>query len=253
MRRNGPMKAFIADGEGYARARLAAILEHVHGCRVVATTSDGVETIERLSEFTPDILLMDVKLPTIDGLEIARSLKENGSVTPHIVFVTLYRDYAIEALNMNASGYLIKPILQSQLDTVIANIYRTGFMSIQEQESRGCSRICCKEGDTVELIRVKDILFFQAESKETAVYHLGGKSIVKETLNSLEKRVGKTFMRVHRSVLMNTDYVRSLQILKNGSGLLLLHEHQVPIAVSRRHVSPLKRFFYDRHGDPDDD
>lgn len=237
-----PMRLLIADDEAPARARLARLLAGIEGCELCGQAATGMEALELAAQHKPDIVLLDVRMPGMDGLETARHL---GGLEPPpaVIFTTAYDEYALRAFDSGAVDYLVKPIRAQRLADALARAARPTRAQLQEaavgaqsprQHVSGTAR------GKLELVPVADVICFVAESKYTCVRHTGGELLIEESLKSLESEFAGRFVRIHRNALVALDRVASLEQDADGAKLVL-HDGQGELKISRRNLATLKK------------
>ncbi|MFY0700561.1 MAG: response regulator, partial [Bermanella sp.] len=180
------MNVLIVDDEELARSRLQRFVESEQLGTVIAVASNGVQAIEAVETFLPDVVLMDIQMPTMDGLEAARHLTQLDT-PPAIIFCTAYDEYAIEAFNVQAVGYLLKPVRKEELKTAFSRldkINKAQSLALNKETSR--SHISAKTHQGLELVAVENIILFKAEQKYISVIHKNGEVLIDEPLKDLE-------------------------------------------------------------------
>jgi two-component system response regulator AlgR len=241
------MKVLIVDDEPPARDRLCRLLEEDGQHEVVGEAGNGAEALELAARLNPDAILLDIRMPGMNGIETARHLNESGSA-PAVVFTTAYDEYAIEAFEANAIGYVLKPVRRERLDAALKQAARlnndvlvdTGLQAgLPGQRRHVCSRI---HGE-LKLIPVTDIWYFVADQKYVTVVHENGSDLIDDSLKSLEAEFADRFVRIHRSAMVAVDAIETLK--KDASGrtrvILRAGTGDEELFVSRRHVADLKR------------
>jgi two-component system response regulator AlgR len=200
------MKAFIVDDEPPARARLASLLEELGGVEVVGEAGDGRTAVEIVARLQPDIVLLDISMPLMSGLEAARHLTTLES-SPAVIFCTAYDEHALEAFEANAIDYLVKPIRLERLKGAIerARRYSSGAVARVQAAApvpRARTHLCARVRGNLVLVQVSDIQYLLAEDKYTVVHHAHGDVLIEEPLKSLEAEFGERFVRIHRNCLV---------------------------------------------------
>lgn len=239
------MEILIADDEPLARQRLARLIEKLPNCRLLEQqASNGQQALELCAELKPDILLLDIRMPCLDGLQVAAKLSKQAEA-PAIIFCTAHDEFALEAFQVNAIGYLVKPIRLEPLAQALRQATRLsqGQVAAISDDVEGDdirSHISAKTHKGIELIALQDIYFFQADQKYVTVHHHTGETLIDESLKALEHEFGHCFTRIHRSTLVNINYIERLQRNDDGHYELYLKHSEQPLSVSRRHVSPVK-------------
>lgn len=239
------MKILIADDEPLARQRLARMAAQLPGCQVLAEqATNGQQAIELCNRLQPDILLLDIEMPELDGLAVASILGRQASA-PAIIFCTAHDSFALPAFAVNAQGYLVKPVRMEQLQQAIEHAARLNPMQLatlrkQSADSRTRTHISSTTHKGIECVALSDILYLEAEHKYVTVYHLAGRTLIDEPLKALESEFPDLLIRIHRSILVNRSFIERLERYGTGQHLLFLKDHEQPLSVSRRHVSSLR-------------
>lgn len=238
------MKVLIADDEPLARDRLARMAAQLPGCEVLdEQAATGKQTLELCERLQPDILLLDIQMPEMDGLEVAAALSRKRS-PPAIIFCTAHDKFALPAFAVNALGYLVKPVRMEQLQQTMDRALRPNPMQ-QAALRRGSGQpparthISAKTHKGIECIALDEILYFLAEHKYVTIYHTKGETLIDESLKALENEFPRQLIRIHRSVLVNRDYIERM-VRSDGQQLLYLKGLQQPLIVSRRHASQVR-------------
>ncbi len=234
----------IVDDEAPARDRLRQMLEDVEGWSVIADASNGSEALELCERLSPTLLLLDIRMPGMDGLETARHLTalENA---PAVIFTTAYDDYAIEAFDAQAIGYLLKPVRSARLLRALeraARLTQPQLQALADDPHGPVARtaICVRKASGLQLIQLPEILFFQADQKYVTVRHLNGEELIDESLKNLALEFGDRFIRIHRNALVATDHLNRMTRNDIGQYEVWLKHCDQPLPVSRRHVTQVK-------------
>lgn len=239
------MRVIVCDDEPLARERLTRIIRE-EGHDVVAQATTGIEAIARVKETTPDIVLLDIRMPEMDGIRCAKELNELAQ-PPAIIFVTAYDHYAISAFKANAIGYLLKPANKEELIDALSRASTLNNAQLNEirrledptaQPMR--QHIAARTHRGIELIPLSDIYYFTADQKYVQVRHKNGTVLIDETLKELEAEFGTSFFRVHRNALINLDYVEMLESVDQGQYQVKFKNIDERLAVSRRHLPVLR-------------
>lgn len=240
------MNVLIVDDEPLARERLVRMLNTQGDMRVVGQAGNGQEAIRLAQEYSPDVVLMDVRMPGMDGLAAAQHLAELDP-PPAVVFCTAYGDYAVEAFSSQATGYLLKPVKQEDLAQALERSARVNKAQLSELRQMpgmalgGRTHIATKNRRRVDLIPVTDISLFQADQKYVTAYYEGGEALMDETLKDLEQEFEGRFVRVHRNALVSISHIEGLVKNNDGQYLVRLRGLDIRPQVSRRHATPLRK------------
>ncbi len=241
------MKVLIVDDEPLARERLRYMLDRIPDVTPLAEeAANGAEAVKLSEQLGPDIILMDIHMPSMTGLEAAAHISQL-EYPPAIIFCTAYEQHAIEAFQVQAVGYLLKPVKQSRLETALqqaSRVNRSQLSALQQQgddDSVLRTHISARTHKGLELIPVGEILYFLADNKYTTVCHQGGEVLIDEPLKSLQKQLGDQFVRIHRNALVARRAIESLTRTNEGIHEIRLRGVDKPLIVSRRHVALLRK------------
>lgn len=240
------MKILIVDDEPLARSRLQTLLAELPDTRVVGEAGNGRDALEMVQQQQPDVVLLDIRMPGMDGMEAATHLNKLPN-PPAIIFTTAYDQYALQAFKSRAVDYLLKPIKQQQLQQALAAATRLSRAQLQslaqmQQESQHPPQhISARVQGGVRLVPLDEVIYFLAEHKYVTVCHRGGEVLIEEPLKSLEQKFADRFIRVHRNALVAIQFIRELRRDSQGRGMLHLHHCDKPLEVSRRHLPQIRQ------------
>lgn len=248
------MRVLIVDDESLARERLHRIINDLPDYSVCAEASHGQQALELIAIKHPDIVLMDIRMPGMDGLEAAKLISQQKH-PPAVIFTTAYGEHALEAFSTYAQGYLLKPIRREALVQALekaCRISRAQLFNLNTSNSNAESNtpapvfIHAKIGSKLERIALDDVLYFRADQKYVTVRHLSGEVVIEDSLKSLSERFGKRFLRIHRNTLIAAQRLTALERGRDGQYYAQLTDLDTTLEVSRRHVSELKDFLRGR-------
>ncbi len=241
------MNILIVDDEMPARQRLRHLVEERGDLTVVGEAVNGIEAIDKVQALKPDVVLLDIRMPGMDGIEAARHL-DLLDEAPAVIFTTAFDEYAIQAFDARAIGYVLKPVRRERLYkalTQAARLTRGTLAEIgPEQENTGPrGHVCARVRDELKLIPVDDIAYFQADQKYTRVCHAEGDNLIDDSLKFLEQEFGDRFVRIHRSALVSIAHIEALEKTPEGQTRvrLRLDDGAVPLTISRRHLADVRR------------
>ena len=241
------LRVLIVDDEPPARELLRSMLKEIEGFEVAAEAENGRRALEMYDSLQPDIVLLDVRMPGIDGLEVARQLATLPE-PPAVIFITAFDEYAMQAFESEAIAYLLKPIRAEKLRTTLAKAGRLSRPQLQQvataaRENPRRSHIGVRGRDGLKLIPIEEVLCFQADQKYTTVKHRNGEDLIEDSLKTLEEEFDASFVRIHRNALVNTRYLE--RIARDASGQHFVHLRGLAEAleVSRRMAGDLKDRF----------
>ena len=243
------MKILIVDDEAPARDRLRQLLEESDDHNVVGDAANGHQALEMATELQPDVVLLDIRMPGLSGLETAHHFNalENP---PAVIFTTAYDEYAIDAFDAQAVGYILKPVRRERLAQALeraghlnaATLIAVGEKSGMEQRRR---HVCARVRGELRLILVEDIHYFHADQKYTRVCYGDGEHLIDDSLKQLEQEFGDDFVRIHRSALVAVSRIQALIRMDDGQMLVSLRDRgsteEDQLAISRRHLAEVRR------------
>jgi two-component system response regulator AlgR len=245
-----PLTIFMVDDEVPARNRLKELLAdcaHQFPLQLVGEACDGVEALNRLAETPAEVVLLDVRMPQMDGIELARHLNKLEH-PPVIIFTTAYDAYAIQAFEQHAIDYLLKPIRLGRLFDALSRArdavpIRTEVLRELTPEPR--SNLSAHERGRVLLIPIDQVLYLRAELKYVTVRTAEREYLIEESLTALEKEYAMRFVRIHRNCLVARNAISGFE--KGGdegeSGwLMILKGLQEKLPISRRQLGVVKDY-----------
>jgi two-component system response regulator AlgR len=237
------LRIFIADDEEPARERLKELLADVAAevpTRVVGEARNGLETIERLPGSGAQVLLLDIEMPGLAGLEVARHLARLDS-GPAVVFVTAHDRHAVEAFELNALDYLMKPVRAARLAAALRKAQAAGAPSAESlarADPRAREYLSVTERNRIVLVPVRDIVYLKAELKYVTLRTREREHLVEESLVALEREFAGSFVRVHRNCLVARAAIRGFERAATGEDeahwVVVLDGVPERLAVSRR-------------------
>lgn len=241
-----PLSVLIVDDELPARERLQRLVEELPGCNVAGVCSNGADALPLVGKLKPSVVLLDIRMPGMTGIEVARHLGALES-PPAIVFTTAYDEYALEAFESQAVGYLLKPVRSERLAQALKQASRLRapqLLGLGTPAAPLAARqhVAVRIRDELKLIPVKDIRYFRADQKYVTVRHGRGEDLIDESLKQLEEEFARDFVRIHRSLLVAIAHVEALE---RGGGddsyALRLRGEDEPLPVSRRQLGELRK------------
>ena len=243
------MKVLLVDDETPARERLRRLLSELPRYQICGEAGNGIAALAAVEREQPDIVLLDIRMPGMDGLETACRLGKLDN-PPAVIFTTAYGEHALEAFDVQAIGYLLKPIRKEHLITALANartLNRAQLANLTEAEPTGQRTfISARLADRLERILLDDVIYFQASHKYVTVRHRCGEAIIEEPLTFLETKFASRFLRIHRNALVAKTYLTGLEKTADGFFEVLFEVINDRLEVSRRHVTAVRQFLKSR-------
>jgi len=238
------MRILLVDDEAPARDRLRRLIAELGGHEVVGEAGDGASALRAVGALQPELVLLDVRMPGMSGLELAYHIATLEH-PPAVVFATAHDEFAIDAFDARAIGYLLKPVRAERLASALARaaqLKRDELDALADavggREAR--RHICARVRGELRLVPIEEVLYFRADLKYVTVRHLHGEVLIEESLKALEDEFAARFVRIHRNALVALDRVEALERDPEGHARLRLRGCDEPLEVSRRLVADLK-------------
>ncbi len=240
------LRVLIVDDEPPARERLRSLLAEIPDVEVVGEAVNGEQSLARTQELAPEVVLLDVRMPGMDGIEAARHLNALEE-PPAVIFTTAFDEYAINAFDAHAIGYLLKPIRKEKLAAALARAGRLTRPQLQKIAADGNDKrrthIAARHREGLRLIPIEEVQFFLAEQKYTTVRHLQGEDLIEDSLRALEEEFDSMFVRIHRNALVSVRYLERIERNAEGQYFVRLRGCEAPLQVSRRMAGELRDRF----------
>ena len=246
---NAAIPTFVVDDEPLARKRMMRLLRGDPDISVVGNFSSAAEAATHARELSPQLLLLDIRMPELDGFELVRSLAGLG-MNPYVIFVTAYSDRSMDAFAVGAIDYLLKPFdderfarALARAKSLIASGGSAGAIPVQRPFlAGGRTRLLLAERGKVVVLAMRDIEFVQAAAKYVKIYAAGRCYSFRQSLGQLENRLDPAcFVRVHRSTLVNVEHIAEMHPLFHGDYELILRRG-TRLTLSRRYRERLAPF-----------
>ena len=252
------MRVVIVDDEPLARERLRRLIAEFPGYEVVGEAGDGEAALEIIRDEEPDVVLLDVRMGMVDGLQVARAIAEE-EMPPAIIFITAYPEHALSAFDADADAYLLKPVRKEKLKEALQRVRKLSRAQKPSAVVAPGSRpkrefVLATTRDGLVRVPVDDIIYFLADQKYTTVCHLHGEVLIEESLKTLEDDFAPWFLRVHRKVLVATRFIAGLERGKTDDSQhwLRVRHALTLLPVSRRRLAEVRRFLTDDGGGEDE-
>lgn len=233
---NGLIRAIIVDDEPPARRRIHALLDREPDIEVVAECRDGREAIAAVQEAAPDLLFLDIQMPEASGFEVLAALEPERM--PAVIFVTAYDEYALQAFEVHALDYLLKPFdrerFAAALDRARKQIRRQRrgeldervlalLAGLREPQTKYLERLAVKTSGRIRFIEIGEVDFFDSEGNYVRVHTAERSYLLREALSTLEARLDpQRFLRIHRGTIVQLDRIQELEPLFKGEYVVIL-------------------------------
>jgi len=239
------MKILIVDDEQLARQRLMAMLTDMNKTYTVIEADNGVDALHHAQTEKPEIVMLDIRMPRMDGLESAFHMAAL-SPAPAVIFITAYDEHAIKAFEANAIDYLLKPVRADRLQQALDKaelVSRSRLVQLQQMQQIRPERthLSASSQGKIQLIPVAEIQCLRADQKYVTVYWNGRETLIDDPLKELEEEFAGRFLRIHRNALVSLTHIVGLEKNSEGNYLLGVKGLAEKLVVSRRHVADIKQ------------
>ena len=208
------IRTLLVDDEDLARSAMRRALESEHEIEVVGEAANGIEAIEAIAELRPDLVMLDIEMPGIDGFEVVQQLQ---NASPASVFVTAYDEYAVRAFEANAIDYLLKPVQPERLGRALARVREripradTKVREIARERSGPLRRIAARRGKRIVIVPLREVIRVEIEDKLVFAVTANDRMLVEKTISELEAMLEPSgFLRISRGELVNLEMVKEL-------------------------------------------
>ncbi len=231
------IRTLVVDDEPMARERILGLLAQEADVEVVGQCSDGRQAISAIQQLSPELVFLDVQMPAIDGFGVIRQV--GAERMPMVVFVTAYDEYALQAFEVHALDYLLKPFGRDRLQQCLDHArhqrdrHRAGELGksllalvqdFKPDQQKKQDRLVVKSGGRVFFVRTEDIDWIEAAGNYVRLHMKDQSHLFRETMNQMEARLDpQRFFRIHRSRIVNTERIKELQPWFNGEYVVVLH------------------------------
>lgn len=262
------LRTIVVDDEPLALDLLCSYLEEIPSVEIIARCKNGKEALEAAATLEPDLIFLDIQMPGMTGFDVAKNLQSDQ--TPLIVFATAYEQYAVDAFEIHAVDYILKPLDQERIELSIQRASErfskenqaelskakvlgaleqmeqreqsAGLKSEDQEADHSPGKIVVKDRDSINLIDQEDIAWIDAAGDYMCIHVDGETHIMRSTMKSLlEQLDDRLFKRVHRSTIVNTKHIKQIFPHTKGEYFLLIGEHD-RIKVSRNYREVVKEF-----------
>jgi two-component system response regulator AlgR len=245
-----PLKVLVVDDELPARRRLRELLADLSDrlpLQVVGEAANGRQALELAGMQNPDVVLLDIRMPEIDGIELARHLQKLAR-SPAIVFTTAFDAYAIKAFEVHAIDYLLKPIRAARLEQALARARAAApppDEALRTLRPQARTNLCAQERGRIHLIPVSEILYLKAELKYVTARTAAREYLIEESLTRLEQEFADHYVRIHRNCLVARAAIRGFERVQDegeGHWVVMLNGIEDKLDVSRRQQHVVREF-----------
>jgi len=227
------IRTLVVDDEPIARARVVSLLKEEADIEVIGECANGRQAMTAIESSSPDLLFLDIQMPEVNGLDLARTIQSTG--TPAVVFVTAYDEYALRAFEVHALDFLLKPFSAERFRSALGHAReqvsqrRKGATVPKADAERRAvrpNRLMIKSGGRIHFVRMADIDWCEAQGNYVRVHVGQQEHLVRDTMSHLESELDpQQFVRIHRSTIVNVDRIQEMQSSFNGEYVVLLHRH----------------------------
>jgi two-component system response regulator AlgR len=231
------LRILIIDDEVPARNRLRRMLAEVPAVHVAGEAATGQEALRLIPQTAPDVLLLDISMPGMDGMTLAQMLQQQDTA-PAIIFCTAWSDQAVEAFECDAVDYLVKPVRAERLELALDKARR--FIARLDAGATG-PFLRSTLGGKVSLLPLADVICLKAEDKYTTVVHKNGELVINQSLLDLEHEHADILIRIHRGTLVAKKCIRGLEKTSGGRHFLKLEGCESQPQVSRRNLPAIRK------------
>lgn len=243
---NKSYSTIIIDDEAPARLGLQNLLkEFPETFDVIGTAQNVTEAQKKIEDLNPDIIFLDIEMPGCTGFELLARLK----TIPMVVFCTAYDQYSLEAFETNSIDYLVKPVKLERIEKTVQKLKTFHIKSSSDEilrvlkditnrkEDKKMTSITVKKNDKLIFIKLEDVFFFEADDNYTTIHSELGKFLSTESILGLEKKLSDDFLRIHRGIIINKDYVKEAQKYFNSRYIITLNDAKNTTLTSGRSFS----------------
>jgi two-component system, LytTR family, response regulator AlgR len=229
------VRILIADDEPLARTRLIALLRDCEGVEVVASVGDGEAALAACAQLHPDLLLLDIAMPGLDGIGVARrvALLPNP---PQLVFCTAYEQHALAAYELRAADYLLKPVRIERLREALARA-----RALRQRALPADSTLSAHAHGTPVRVPLHEVLYLSADDKYVTVHRATGEALTEQSLKTIEEMFPGRFVRVHRACLIPVERLLGLRRDADGTTRALIAGSEAEPEISRRNLAAVRK------------
>ena len=238
------LKAIIVEDEYLAREELEYLVKSHSEIDIVASFEDGLEAFKYLQDHEVDVVFLDIQIPSIDGLLLAKNLHKSTH-PPHVVFVTAYKEFAVEAFELEAFDYILKPYHAPRIISLLQKIELAGRQAPKPQHeaaSNASRTVNLVKGERIIVTPCEQIYYAEADEKLTYVYTRTDRYVMQMTISEFVSRLpAEGFFRCHRSYCVNINKIREIVPWFNSTYLIRLHDLSFEVPVSRSNIKAFRQ------------
>ena len=238
------MNVLIVDDEHLARQRIRKMLSATSEHQIIGEAETGEDALRKTQAANPDVVLMDIRMPGMDGIEAASYINRMHK-PPAIIFTTAFSDHALNAFETHAIDYLLKPIKQRRLEAALdaaKRMNKAQLSQLRENEYAGArQKICVKSRGALELIPLEEIVYFKADQKYVTLRTAEQEYLIEESLKALEDEFYSQFIRIHRNALVARRMLHGLTKNNDGHACICFDDVDDLLEVSRRHLPFIRK------------
>lgn len=238
------LRIIIADDESLSLKELNDILDQIPGIQVVATCANGEEALKNIMLLKPDIIMLDINMPGIDGITLGRMFNEMKE-KPYLIFVTAYQEYAVKALNLGALGYVLKPFSAKDIEEVVERAKQSliGKTDGTVQTNTHSQKVATYDGDKILFFNQSDIVMAVAKNRHVYLIVDGKEHECRFSLTELEKKLDvEVFFRTHRNYIVNLNKISNMVPWFNNTYMLnvVSGDNSFEVPLSRDKIKEFK-------------
>jgi two-component system response regulator AlgR len=234
------MRVLLVDDEPLARERLRRLLGEIQGVELVGEAADGKAALSATAALQPDLILLDIRMPGMDGMAVARHLATLPR-PPRVIFTTAYGEHALEAFEAQAIDYLVKPVRKERLAQALERAAQLLTPPAASAPETGPTHLTVKKHGGIELLPVEEILYYQADQKYVTAHLAQREELLEESLKQLEELLGGRVIRIHRNALVSRGAITGLERDRSGAHYATLRGLGRGPEISRRLVAEVRR------------
>lgn len=242
------IKTIIVDDEEHARNRLSYMLKDDQDVELISVCKNGIEAIEAIEEYQPDLVFLDIEMPEVNGFDVLNNVEEES--LPTVIFVTAFSEYAVKAFEVNALDYVHKPFDKIRLSQALAKAKKTflkenekeaserlkKFLRTQAESSTSVDRFIVKSSGNIYIVKSSDVIWIEASGNYVNMVTEKKKHLLRSTMSGIKKKLDEDlFFQIHRSTIVNLDFVDYIEewtygdykvIMKNGEELKMSRNYK---------------------------